>query len=130
MSVDSIGNFLTSVRNAVSRAARIVEVPYSKFKHEIANILLREGFINNIAIAGEGIEKKLVISFKYVKNESVIHEITQISKPSRRVYVKSNAVPTVINGLGVAIFTTNLGLMTNNQLKEKKIGGEFICTVW
>lgn len=130
MSIDSVGNFLTSVRNAVARAARMVDVPYSKFKHEIANILFQEGFIKDISVVGEGIEKRLVLSFRYVKNESVIHEITQISKPSRRVYVKSNAIPTVINGLGVAIFTTNLGLMTNNQLKEKKIGGEFICTVW
>jgi small subunit ribosomal protein S8 len=130
MSIDSVGNFLTSVRNAVARAARMVNVPYSKFKHEIANILFQEGFIKDISIVGEGIEKRLVLSFKYVKNESVIHEITQISKPSRRVYVKSNAIPTVIDGLGVAIFTTNLGLMTNNQLKEKKIGGEFICTIW
>lgn len=130
MSIDSVGNFLTSVRNAVARAARMVSVPYSKFKHEIANILFQEGFIKDISIVGEGIEKKLVLSFKYVKNESVIHEIRQISKPSRRVYVKSNAIPTVIDGLGIAIFTTNLGLMTNNQLKEKKIGGEFICTIW
>ncbi len=130
MSIDSVGNFLTSVRNAVARAARMVNVPYSKFKHEIANILFQEGFIKDISIVGEGIEKRLVLSFKYVKNESVIHEITQISKPSRRVYVKSNAIPTVIDCLGVAIFTTNLGLMTNNQLKEKKIGGEFICTIW
>jgi small subunit ribosomal protein S8 len=130
MSIDSVGNFLTSVRNAVARAARMVNVPYSKFKHEIANILFQEGFIKDISIVGEGIEKKLVLSFKYVKNESVIHEIRQISKPSRRVYVKSNAIPTVIDGLGIAIFTTNLGLMTNNQLKEKKIGGEFICTIW
>ncbi len=130
MSIDNVGNFLTSVRNAVARAARMVNVPYSKFKHEIANILFQEGFIKDISIVGEGIEKRLVLSFKYVKNESVIHEIRQISKPSRRVYVKSNAIPTVIDGLGVAIFTTNLGLMTNNQLKEKKIGGEFICTIW
>lgn len=130
MSIDSVGNFLTSVRNAVARAACMVNVPYSKFKHEIANILFQEGFIKDISIVGEGIEKKLVLSFKYVKNESVIHEIRQISKPSRRVYVKSNAIPTVIDGLGIAIFTTNLGLMTNNQLKEKKIGGEFICTIW
>lgn len=130
MSIDNVGNFLTSVRNAVARAARMVNVPYSKFKHEIANILFQEGFIKDISIVGEGIEKKLVLSFKYVKNESVIHEIRQISKPSRRVYVKSNAIPTVIDGLGIAIFTTNLGLMTNNQLKEKKIGGEFICTIW
>ncbi len=130
MSVDSVGNFLTSIRNAVARAARTVDVPYSKFKHEISSIFLQEGFIKNIEVVGEGIEKRLVLFFKYVKNESVIHEITQISKPSRRVYIKSNVIPTVIDGLGIAVFTTNQGLMTNKQLKEKKIGGEFICTLW
>lgn len=130
MSVDSIGNFFTSIRNAVARAARFAKIPYSKFKHEIALILLQEGFIKEVIIEGEGIEKKLVLMFKYVNNESVIHEIKQVSTPGRRVYIKSNAIPTVIGGLGIAIATTSQGVMTNKKLKEKNIGGELICAVW
>lgn len=130
MSVDSVGNFFTSIRNAVARATRFVKIPYSKFKHEIALIFIKEGFIKDIYLEGEGINKKLVLVFKYINNESVIHEIKQISKPGRRVYVKSNAVPTVIGGLGIAVISTSKGVMTNKQIQEEKIGGEFICALW
>ncbi len=130
MSVDSIGNFLTSIRNAIARASRFVKVPYSKFKYQISLIMLEEGFIKSVHVEGEGIEKSIVIFFKYVSNESVIHEIKQISKPGRRVYVKFNCLPIVIGGLGIAILTTSQGIMTNKKLKEKNIGGELICTIW
>lgn len=130
MSVDSIGNFLTSIRNSIARAARFVKIPYSKFKYQISLILLEEGFIKSVQVEGEGIEKNIVIYLKYVSNESVIHEIKQISKPGKRIYIKFNCIPTVIGGLGIAILTTSQGIMTNKQLKEKNIGGELICTVW
>lgn len=130
MSVDSIGNFFTSIRNAVARASRFVKVPYSKFKYQIGLILLEEGFIKEIRVEGDGIEKKIVVFLKYVNNESVIHELSQVSKPGRRVYIKFNSIPIVIGGLGIAIVTTSQGIMTNKKLKEKNIGGELICTVW
>jgi small subunit ribosomal protein S8 len=130
MSIDTIGNFLTSIRNSIARVSRFVKVPYSKLKHNIALTLLKEGFIKDVSIEGEGVEKKLVIGLKYVNNESVIHEIVQISTPGRRVYIKSTCIPTVIGGLGIAIMTTNKGIMTNKQVRELKIGGEIICTVW
>lgn len=130
MSVDSIGNYLTSIRNAIARASRFVKVPYSKFKYQISLIMLEEGFVKSVHVEGEGIEKSIVIFFKYVSNESVIHEIKQISKPGRRVYVKFNCLPIVIGGLGIAILTTSQGIMTNKKLKEKNIGGELICTIW
>jgi small subunit ribosomal protein S8 len=130
MSVDSIGNFLTSIRNAIARASRFVRVPYSKFKYQISLIMLEEGFVKSVHVEGEGIEKSIVIFFKYVSNESVIHEIKQVSKPGRRVYVKFNCLPIVIGGLGIAILTTSQGIMTNKKLKEKNIGGELICTIW
>lgn len=130
MSVDSIGNYLTSIRNAIARASRFVKVPYSKFKYQISLIMLEEGFVKSVHVEGEGIEKSIVIFFKYVSNESVIHEIKQISKPGRRVYVKFNCLPIVIGGLGIAILTTSQGIMTNKKLREKNIGGELICTIW
>lgn len=130
MSVDSIGNFFTSVRNAIARASRFVKIPYSNFKHKISLILLEEGFIKDVLVEGDGIEKKIVIFLKYVNNESVIHEVKQISKPGRRVYIKFNSIPVVIGGLGIAIVTTSHGVMTNKQLKEKNIGGELVCTIW
>lgn len=129
MSVDTIGNFLTSIRNAVSRAKRKMVVPYSNMKFEIASVLKKEGFVQDIRIEGED-KKELVVFLKYVQNESPIHEIKQISKPGRRIYVQNSCIPVVIGGLGIAIITTNKGVITNKQAKELGVGGEVICTVW
>lgn len=130
MSIDSVGNFLTSLRNSIARANRLVKVSYSSFKHEIAKILLQEGFIKDVYVENEGIDKKLVVNLKYVNNESVIHEITQISKPGRRVYAQSSCMPVVVGGLGIAIITTNRGVITNKKTRDLGIGGEIICTIW
>jgi small subunit ribosomal protein S8 len=130
MSVDSVGNYLTSIRNVVARAGRTVSVPFSLLKHSISLLLLQEGFIKDVKIVGEGIHKKLVLVLKYVENESTIHEIKQVSTPGRRVYVKSTCIPTVIGGLGIAVVTTNKGVITDKQAREMKIGGELICTIW
>lgn len=133
MSVDTVGNFLTVIRNAVGRAMGIIDVPYSRLKHDIALVLQQEGFIAAIVVEGNDIElhkKRLKVKLKYVQNESVIHEIKQVSKPGRRMYVKSDVIPTVINGLGIAILTTSKGVMTDKQARQSRIGGELICTVW
>lgn len=130
MSVDSIGNFLASMRNVLARAGKSVSVPYSSMKHRIAEVLKSEGYLRDIQVSGEGIEKKLTLFFKYVENESVIHSINQISKPGRRIYVNVSSIPTVIGGLGIAVMTTNKGVMTNKQAKDNGIGGEIVCTVW
>ena len=130
MSIDSVGNFLTSLRNSIARANRLVKVPYSNFKHEIAKILLQEGFIKDVYVENEGVDKKLVVNLKYVNNESVIHEIVQISKPGRRVYAQSSCIPVVVGGLGIAIMSTNKGVITNKKTRDLGIGGEIICTIW
>jgi small subunit ribosomal protein S8 len=130
MSIDSIGNFLTMIRNSIARASRFVKVPYSNFKHEIVKILLEEGYIRAFQVEENGCFKNIIIFLKYVNNESVIHELVQISTPGQRCYIKFNNIPVVIGGLGIAIITTSEGVMTNKQIKEKKIGGELICTIW
>lgn len=130
MSIDSIGNFLTTIRNSIERAARFVKVPYSKFKHEIVQILLEEGYIKDFKFEENGHFKNIIIFLKYVNNESVIHELVQVSKPGQRCYIKFNHIPVVIGGLGLAIITTSQGVMTNKKIKEKKIGGELVCTIW
>lgn len=129
MSIDTIGNFLTSIRNAISRAKRNVVVPHSKMKHAIALVLKEEGFVGDVRVQGED-KKELVVFLKYVQNESSIHEIKQVSKPGRRVYVQESCIPVVVGGLGVAIITTNKGIMTNKAARVHGIGGEIICTVW
>lgn len=132
MSVDTIGDFLTVIRNGVSSSKLFVRIPHSRVKHQIAEILKNEGFVRDVVIEGvEGAaQKTLKVDLKYVDGESVIHEIKRISKPSRRVYEGTKALSPVIGGLGVAIMTTSQGIMTNKDAKQRAIGGEVICTVW
>lgn len=132
MSIDSIGNFLTIIRNGIMASKQSVLAPYSKICHEIANILFSEGFIKQVVVV-EGqtiVDKKLKIVLKYVDGESVIHHIQRLSKPSRRIYAKVQEVKPVIGNLGISILSTNKGLLTNKQSKKQLVGGEIICTVW
>ena len=131
MSVDSIGDFLTIIRNGVMASKSAVLAPYSKMKHEIANLLKEEGFIWDVTVEGDTVAtKKLKVRLKYVESESVIHKIQRISKLGRRVYSGIQDVKPVIGGLGISVLTTNKGLMTHKQAKKQNIGGEIICTVW
>lgn len=131
MSVDSIGNFLTIIRNGVLTAKRSVSAPHSRMKHQIAKILKDEGFIRDFSIEEhENNSKTLTVHLKYINGESAIHEIIRISKPSRRVYEGVVKLRPVIGGLGVAILTTSKGIMTNKQARQEGVGGEVLCTVW
>lgn len=132
MSIDSIGDFLTIIRNGTMIGKPSVMAPYSKMKHAIANILLEEGFIRNVQVVSqeEAPMKALKIVLKYVDNESVIHEITRISKPSRRLYKGMDTIKPVIGGLGLSILTTDRGLLSHKKAKQIRVGGEIICTVW
>jgi len=132
MSIDILGNFLTIIRNGISRSKISVTAPYSSLKHELALILQEEGFISGVQVLNEHdvVTKQLKILLKYVNNESVIHEITRISKPSRRIYAGVGHMKPVIGGLGISVLTTNKGLLTDKTAKKLHIGGEIICTVW
>ena len=131
MSIDAIGNFLTIIRNGLMASKPFVIVPCSKIKIEITRILKEEGFIRDFSIeAVNETIKNIKIQLKYVDNESVIHEITRKSRPSRRYYSPVNSIRPVIGGLGLSILTTSRGVLTNKQAKEFKVGGEVICTVW
>lgn len=129
--MDSIGDFLTIIRNGVMASKRQVTAPYSVLKQEIANILKDEGFIKDVAaVEQEGNKKNLVISLKYVGGESVIHEIDRVSTPGRRVYSSHALLKPVIGNLGISILTTSQGIMTNKQARQRNVGGEVLCTVW
>lgn len=132
MSIDILGNFLTTIRNGIARSKPFVVAPYSKLKYDLALILQEEGFISGIEVAHENdvVNKQLKIFLKYVNNESVIHEITRVSKPSRRIYAGIGNIKPVIGGLGVSVLTTNKGLLTDKTAKKMRVGGEIICTVW
>ena len=129
---DPMADMLTRIRNGVQANMSAVDVtPCSKVKVEIAKILKKEGYIDNYAVEGEGIEKKIVVTLKYgPRGEKVITGIKRISKPGLRVYAKGDNLPKVLNGLGVAIISTSNGMMTDREARKQHIGGEVIAYVW
>ena len=132
MSVDSIADFITIIRNGVMVSKSFVTAPYSRMRHSIAQILKNEGFINDFVIVNTDSDAKklLKVVLKYVDGEAVIHEIQRVSKPGRRVYVGSKEIKPVIGQLGVSILTTSRGVIANQKAKKLSVGGEVICTVW
>ena len=125
---DPIADMLTRIRNGVqARMTTVAVAPASKVKVEIAKILKSEGYIDNYAVTGEGIEKKIVVT---LKDGRVISGIKRISKPGLRVYAKGDEIPKVLNGLGIAIISTSNGMMTDKQARKLHIGGEVIAYVW
>lgn len=129
---DPIADMLTRVRNGLSASHETVDVPYSKVKEEIARILKEEGYIENYAVTGEKAkEKMIVITLKYGPNhQKVISGIKRISKPGLRVYAKSDAIPRVLNGLGIAIISTSKGMMCDRDARKNHAGGEVVAYVW
>ncbi len=128
--MDVIGDFLTIIRNGIAVSKLSVLIPYSKLKNSILLILKDEGFIRDFNIEGDGVKKNLRIFLKYVDGESVIHEISRVSKPGRRMYRGFKDLKPVIGGLGLSILTSSIGVITNKQAKSNSVGGEIICTVW
>jgi small subunit ribosomal protein S8 len=128
---DTIADMLTRIRNANSMGYEEVTVPASKLKVELARILKEEGFIKDYKVVSEGVMKNILLTLKYGnKKEKVITGLKRISKPGLRVYVRSDEVPKVLNGLGIAIISTSKGIMTDKEARKLNIGGEVLAYVW
>ena len=130
MVTDPIADMLTRIRNANQMRYNEVEVPASKMKNEIARILKSEGFIVDYKVKKNNIQDILVLSLKYVDKERVITGLKRISKPGLRVYVKAEEVPSVLNGLGIAIISTSQGVMTDKEARKNSLGGEVLAYIW
>jgi len=131
MIFDPIADMLTRVRNAISAHHKTVEMPASNMKKAIADVLLSEGYIEAVEMLGEGAKKTIKITLKYgPNNERVVQGIKRISKPGLRVFSGSDELPEVLNGLGVAIVSTNRGVMSDKQARKLNVGGEVIAFVW
>lgn len=130
VSTDPIADMLTRIRNAIAVNAEVVRLPHSKIKQTIAQILVDNGFITQVRAEGDGIQKELVITISGEDESSRITEISRLSRPGRRMYVKSGAVPTVRRGRGLVVVSTSSGIMTGTEAKAKKLGGELICEVY
>ncbi len=128
---DPIADMLTRIRNANLVRHETVELPASKVKKEIAEILKREGFIRDAEYVEDNKQGLIRIFLKYgPNNERVITGLKRISKPGLRVYTKSNEVPRVLGGLGIAIISTSKGIVTDKEARQGKSGGEVLCYVW
>ena len=131
MSQDTIGDFLTVIRNGLMASKPHVITPFSKLRYAIAATLKQEGFIADaLRIQEEDGRAHIKVILKYVDGESVIHELKRVSTPGGRFYARCYKFKPVIGGLGVAIVTTSKGVMTDKQAKQMSLGGEVICTVW
>lgn len=128
---DPIADMLTRIRNANMVRHEKLEVPASNLKKEIAEILKREGFIRDVEYVEDSKQGIIRIFLKYGQdNERVINGLKRISKPGLRVYAKSNEVPKVLNGLGVALVSTSQGVLTDKEARAKQVGGEVVAYVW
>ena len=129
---DPIADMLTRIRNANTAKHDTVDVPSSKMKVAIADILVNEGFIEKYEIVEDGNFKTIHITLKYGvdKNEKVITGIKRISKPGLRVYAGKENLPTVLGGLGIAILSTNQGIITDKEARKLQVGGEVLAFVW
>ena len=127
---DSIADMLTRIRNASSAHKETVDVPASRVKQAIANILLDEGYIKKVEVLNEDIQGTLRLTLKYQEKSPVIAGIKRISRPGLKVYANSEELPRVLGGLGIAIVSTSQGIMTAAQARAKHIGGEVMAYVW
>jgi len=128
---DPIADMLTRIRNALTSKKETVEIPSSRMKKAIADILLAEGYIKDVTTVEDGFNGKLLITLKYTENHrSVIGGLKRVSKPGLRTYSGAEKMPKVLGGFGIAIVSTNQGIMTDKQAKAQNVGGEVLCYVW
>ena len=129
---DPIADMLTRIRNANTAKHDTVDIPASRMKNAIAEILLKEGYISNYQIVKEGNFDTIRITMKYGadKNEKIITGLKRISKPGLRIYVGKDEIPKVLGGLGIAILSTNQGIITDKEARKLKVGGEVLAFVW
>ncbi len=131
---DPVADMLTRIRNANSVFKESVEIPASNLKRDILEIMKKEGFINDYKFIDDGKQGILKVYLKYKgtrrDKKPIMEGIIKVSKSGRRVYVNTRNIPKVKGGLGIAILSTSLGVMTDKEAREKKVGGEVICYVW
>ena len=128
---DPVGDMIARLKNAQVRNHKKVVLPSSKFKTKIADVLKNEGFIINYKVSeNEGNKPDLEINLKYNYGSPVITTIERVSKPGRRIFSSAESLPKINNGLGIAIISTPKGVMTDNEARKQKVGGEIICKVF
>lgn len=130
MMSDPIADLLTRIRNASRAEHEKVDVPSSKLKVRITEVLKEEGFVKNFRFIEDGKQGTLRVYLKYVGSEKIISGIVRVSRPGRRIYVTKDKIPTILGGMGVAILSTSAGVMTDRQVRKQHLGGEVLAYVW
>ncbi len=127
---DPIADMLTRIRNGSQAQKTNVQMPASRSKVAIAEVLKDEGYISGFSVDGEGVFRVLDVELKYFQGDPVIEEINRISRPSCRIYASKDDLPSIKNGLGIALVSTSKGLLTDKSARQAGVGGEIICTVF
>ena len=129
---DPIADMLTRIRNALTAKHETVEIPASKIKVAIADILVREGYVKSYELVEGGVQNNIVITLKYApnKNQHVLTGLKRVSTPGLRVYANVDNLPRVLNGMGIAILSTSKGILTDKEAKAQHIGGEVLAYIW
>jgi len=127
---DPIADMLTRIRNANQMRHATVDMPASKLKKQVLELLKKEGYIVNILVIKGDVQDTLRVTLKYLQNDRVIKGLKRISKPGLRVYAKTNEIPKVLNGLGIAVISTSNGIVTDREARKQKVGGEILAYVW
>jgi small subunit ribosomal protein S8 len=131
MMTDPIADMLTRIRNAVRVEKETLDVPYSKVKEGVVDVLKREGFIWDYTVLEDEPRNVIRIQLKYsISGERAIKSIRRISSPGRRMYVRSKNLRPVLNGLGIYVLSTNRGVMSDREAREQNVGGEILCEIW
>lgn len=130
VSTDPISDMLTRIRNAIAVSKTTTKMPYSGIKYNVAQLLKDNNFIDDVKVEGEGISKSLIVHINTENSNARITEIERMSRPGRRMYANVDKIPTVKRGRGIVIISTSKGLMTGDEAKKTRIGGELICKVY
>jgi len=127
---DPISNLLTIIRNGIQAQKEFVDIKSSNLKVEIVKILKNYKYISNFKIIRDNKQNTIRVFLLYKKGKSVISNLERISKPSLRIYKRSKDIKKILNGYGIGIFSTSKGILTDEQAREQKVGGEFLCRIW
>lgn len=130
VSTDPVSDMLTRIRNAIAVGKSEVSMPHSKIKQSVAELLKKSGFLSEVKVDGQGIDKKVIIKINSDSENAKITEISRLSRPGRRLYAKAKDIPVVKQGRGLVIVSTSRGIMTGDEAKKAKVGGELICKVY
>ena len=130
MVTDPIADMLIQIKNASMASRREVVLPFSRMKHEVASILVKEGYLESASKIGKEPKTELRLMLRYKDKMTVITDVRRRSKPGLRVYVNKDTIPRVLGGVGMAILSTPQGVMTDMEARKRGIGGELLCEIW